>query len=140
MKKHIPLALLSLLFVLFLWSCATGPKVISTDLSPSEYFQKAQEAVTKRGDYKTALRYYETFIERYPENLPKIVEAEYEIAFIYYSRKDFTTAEPLFQKILRRYEGENAELLPGWPRILSDRLLKEMKKSAIEEEEATGAE
>lgn len=138
MKKHILLALLSVLFVLFLWSCATGPKVISTDLSPSEYFQKAQEAVAKRGDYKTALRYYETFLERYPENLPQIVEAEYEIAFIYYGRNDFATAETLFQKILSRYEEENADLLPGWPRILSDRLLKEIKKATMEE--ATGAE
>jgi TolA-binding protein len=107
-------------------SCRTTPEPVPQDLLPSEIFQRAQEAVVERSDYDTALAYYQAFLERFPEDFQRIVEAEYEIAFIYYKKRDYQTAERLFRALLERYEAEGGELLPRWPQVLSQKLLEEI--------------
>lgn len=104
-------------------ACATTPDSVPEDLSPREFFQRAQEAVVERSDYRTALLYYETFLERFPDDVQRGVEAEYEIAFIHYKLGEEETAEEMFRSLLSRYEGEGSEILPQWPRILAEKLL-----------------
>lgn len=106
-------------------SCKTTPKHIDENLTPPEFFQYAQEAVVERTDYKTALFYYNTFIERFPEDLANVVAAEYEIAFIHYKKKDYETAKQLFTDLLTRYNSEGESVpLPRWPAVLAEKLLE----------------
>lgn len=105
-------------------SCKTTPDQIDENLTPPEFFQYAQEAVVERTDYKTALVYYNTFIERFPEDLANVVAAEYEIAFIHYKKKEYETAKQLFTDLLTRYNGEESAGLPRWPAVLAEKLLK----------------
>ena len=114
-----------------LLACQSTPDVIPEDLAPREFFQRAQEAVVERSDYETALHYYETFLDRYPNDLQRSVEAEYEIAFIYYKLNDRERAEQLLKNLLEKYDGQGAEVLPQWPRILGARILDNI---ATEEE------
>lgn len=123
--------------LLVILACQSVPEYIPEELQPREYFQLAQEAVVERNAYDTALLYYQTFLERYPDDIQRSVEAEYEIAFIRYKQKD-PSAGKLFADLLARYEAEGAELLPGWPKVLAEKLQE--KISASESEEATAEE
>ena len=118
---------------LTLVACASGPIEIEEDLVPVEYFQRAQEAAGTRDDYNTALAYYTAFIERYPDDMTRVVEAEYEIAFIHYIEGDMETAESKFHALLAKYEQSGAEVLPKWPKVLAEKLLFEIE---IEKEKA----
>lgn len=117
--------LVLLLFMLTL-SCQTTLESIPEDLTPSEFFQKAQEAVVERNDYETALKYYQAFLERFPDDVQKTVEAEYEIAFIYYKLENFDSARSGFDALLAKYAADGSEILPQWPRILSEKVLTRM--------------
>lgn len=112
-----------LLSVFLFASCESVPEHISEDLSPKEYFQEGQAALAK-SHYKTALLYYTTFIERFPDDLATIVEAEYEIAFIHLRSGYEKTAQKLFEEILARYSQPDSNLLPTWPRVLASRNLE----------------
>ena len=125
MKNRVMLLLVIL--GLSLTACQSTPEEIAADLQPREYFQKAQEAVVERNDYDTALFYYQTFLERYPDDIQRSAEAEYEIAFIYYKQNDLVTAERLFDKLLAKYQAKGGELLPQWPRVLSEKISEKIK-------------
>ncbi|MBN1685884.1 MAG: hypothetical protein JW852_04470 [Spirochaetales bacterium] len=133
MKKTTFFAVLTALLVLT--ACRSTPESVPQDLKPRDYFRLAQEAVVERRDYDTALLYYRTFLERYPDDIQRAIEAEYEIAFIRYKQND-PRAEQLFSELLARYEEAGAELLPGWPKVLAEKLLKEI----AEEEGSSTAE
>jgi outer membrane protein assembly factor BamD (BamD/ComL family) len=122
-----------LLLSIALLGCESTPDEIPADMQPREFFQKAQEAVVERNDYDTALFYYQTFLERYPNDIQKSVEAEYEIAFIHYKQNDFASATTLFENLLAKYEGDGAEVLPQWPRTLAEKLLAKISEAAVEE-------
>ncbi len=132
-RRFSPLLPAAILFLLS--GCASTPTTIPTDLTAKEYFQRAQEAVVERGDYKTALRYYETFLDRYSEEIQLIVEAEYEIAFIHYKLGELELAREQFQALLARYESDDAQLLPRWPLVLAEQVLSKIgaAKSTAEE-------
>lgn len=112
--------------VFTLCACATSVKSIPEDLAPIEYFQKAQQAVASWDDYKTALLYYQTFIERYPEDANRVVEAEYEIAFLYYKMEEYDTAEKLFNELIRKYKSAGSDTLPQWPYSLAEKMLSKI--------------
>ncbi|MBN2050792.1 MAG: hypothetical protein JW760_10135 [Spirochaetales bacterium] len=120
------LRLLTFITLALVTACAGAPAHIEENLAPAEYFQRAQEAMGSRDDYKTALVYYTTFLERFPEDTQRVVEAEYEIAFIHYVQGDFITAEKEFRALLDRYNQPEAEALPKWPRVLAEKLLIEI--------------
>jgi outer membrane protein assembly factor BamD (BamD/ComL family) len=113
-------------------SCASEPKEIPQDLEPIEYFQKAQQAASNDNNYSLALHYYETFIERHPEDFQRIIEAKYEIAFIHYKQRKLVAAEKEFEELLATYEGENANVLPAWPRVLSEKVLEKIREQKID--------
>lgn len=114
-----------LLFTLL--ACQTGPVAIPEDLTQAELFQRGQEALDA-GRYSVALQYYETFLERFPDDRVNGVEAHYEIAFIHYRMDDWDTSRRLFAQLLARYEAPDADGLPAWPRVLSLRVLEVMDK------------
>jgi len=116
------------------FSCTTVPKEIEEGLKPAEFFQRAQTAVVERNDFKTALQYYRTFLERFPDDIQNGVAAEYEIAFIYYKMKNFDEAKRLFGELVARYEGDAAMVLPRWPKVLSEKILA--KIDAAENDQA----
>jgi outer membrane protein assembly factor BamD (BamD/ComL family) len=131
MKKA--LLLLALLLALGSFSCKSVPTEIPPDLSPADYFQKAQEA-SDAGKYPLALKYYESFLQRYPDERDRGLWARYEIAFLHYKTKDTATALRLFDELLAMYAGEDAAQLPQAPRILAEeikaKLLAAMPKPA----------
>lgn len=116
---------------LLLASCQTVPKSIPTTLSESEYFQKGQDAASN-GNYPAALDYYDTFKQRFPKDQPKIVEADYEIAFIAYKRGRLAKSKQLFEQLVADYKKPGGDALPRWPLVLSNKLIliidKDMKK------------
>ncbi len=127
------------IFTALLLSCRTTDPETFKNLSPGEFFQKAQTAASDYQDYDTALLYYRSFIEMFPDETLMIIEAEYEIAFLYYKKGDNQTALKLFNKILEKYNGPEAAMLPAWPEILSKKLIgvidaEKSKNEATEEE------
>ena len=119
-----------LLIVLIISSCTTTALVIDDNLSPAELFQIAQKASTDK-KYDTAVKYYEVFINKYSDDTQKLVEAEYEIAFITFKQGDLPKAKELFTALLDRYTAEGTQVLPAWPMILSKKLLKEINSKSI---------
>jgi outer membrane protein assembly factor BamD (BamD/ComL family) len=119
-------------------ACATGPADIPGDISPEELIQRAQEA-SDRNRYKLSLQYYEVIPERFPSNIDFICAAEYEIAFIHYKQKKYAQAREELQALLRRYEGPDAELLPGQFRVLAEIVLKRIGEKQKPKEPAEGS-
>jgi tetratricopeptide (TPR) repeat protein len=132
MKKA--LLLLALLAALgWAGGCKSVPTEIPPDLAPADYFQRAQEA-SDAGKYALALKYYQAFLERHPEERDRGLWARYEIALLYSKMKDTATALRLFDELLSIYTGEDAAQLPQGPRILAEKikakLLASMPKAA----------
>ena len=126
MKKLILLILITLIIT----SCASGPQEIDDILNPAELFQLAQEASDNK-DFEKAVKYYEVFIAKYSDDIQRLVEAEYEIAFIAFKQGNLNRAEELFTDLLARYSGEGAQVLPAWPMVLSRKLLKQIEDESL---------
>ncbi|MCK5154189.1 MAG: tetratricopeptide repeat protein [Spirochaetales bacterium] len=118
-----------ILAILIITSCTSTPAEVDETLNPAELFQLAQEASNNK-DYETALSYYEVFVKHHSEDIQRLVEAEYEIAFIAFKQGDTDRAKLLFTELLDRYSGEGASVLPGWPMILSRKILKEIENES----------
>jgi tetratricopeptide (TPR) repeat protein len=120
MKKAL-LLLMLLPILVWLGSCKSVPAEVPPDLSPADYFQKAQEA-SDAGRYALALKYYQSFLERYPEERDRGLWARYEIALLHSKMKDEATALRLLEELLALYSGEDAAALPQAPRILAEKI------------------
>ncbi len=127
LTRFLPLLILLLTFTA---GCASQPKEIPEDLEPIEYFQRAQKIATQDENYKLAKRYYRTFIERYPDDLQRIVEAKYEIAFLSYKQGNDELARQQFEELLSYYEDEGSQVLPRWPQVLATKVLEKMETEA----------
>ncbi len=119
MKKTLPL-LLVVGFVLT--ACQSVPKNIPTTLSESEYFQLAYQD-SDHGNYLGAMAYYDTFLERFPKDANRDVEAHYEIAFLYFKKHEYTKSRELFTQIVDQYKLKESDSLPRWPLVLSNKLI-----------------
>lgn len=122
------LCILCAAMLLFFTGCAGTNEEIPEDLEPIEYFQQAQQIASEKGDYIHAIRYYETFIERYPDDLQRIVMAKYEIAFLNYKRGRYNVAMQQFDELLTYYESEGSTVLPRWPRILAEKVQENIRE------------
>jgi len=109
-----------------LLSCASGPLVIKEGLSPAELIQNAQDAYD-RGRYDDAQTYYRTILARFPNDLPAVCGAEYELAFIDYKRKNYTEAKAGFRALLERYKSADAALLPAQYKVLGEKILAKIE-------------
>jgi len=121
--------------IALLAACTTTTTEIEENLTPGEFFQKAQSASMEFKNYQQALLYYNTFIERYSDEQILIIEAEYEIAFLYYKMGDFTTSSELLTKIVDKYKQPEAAILPAWPEVLSKRIIEIIQETEAESEE-----
>lgn len=115
-----------------LTACQSTPEEIPPDLSQMEMFQRAQEAADD-DNFDLALRYYQEFKQRFPDDPGALVEADYEIAFIAYKQERYQDARAGFEEILGRYEGDDARRLPEWPQVLSERLIERIDEIGEEE-------
>jgi tetratricopeptide (TPR) repeat protein len=111
---------LALGMVIAVAGCQTEPKVIPTDLSAAESFQRAQDAADN-GNYSLAIRYYRTFRENNPTNADRDIWALYEIAFNYHKMGKNATAMTFLDQLLQQYQN-NTGTLPPAPRILAQDL------------------
>lgn len=116
-----------MLLLILIGGCATVPEEIPEDLEPIEYFQKAQKIASEDENYKLATKYYRTFIERYPDDIQRIVEAKYEIAFLSYKQGNYDLARQQFEELLSYYENEGSNVLPRWPQVLAQKVMNNME-------------
>lgn len=111
-------------------SCVTERPELAEDLTPAEYFQRAQEAAARQA-YDLALRWYTAFRERFAfdpaeEHTARLLWAEYETAFLYHKMDDDETALRLLRELVRRYELPAAANYPPGPNILAQRVIREL--------------
>jgi len=123
--------ILPLLIVIatLLGACASQPEEIPEELEPIEYFQRAQKIASEDENYVLAKRYYKAFIERYPDDIQRIVEAKYEIAFLSYKQSNYELARQQFEEMLSYYEDEGSNVLPRWPQVLAEKVLDKMSSN-----------
>ncbi len=116
------------LFLLVLGSCSSTPPVIPEGLTPMQFFQRAQEE-SDNYRWDNALLYYKTFLERYPDDLPNVLAARYEIAFIHYKKEQYAESKKLFEELLETYKKfENPLAVPQWPRVLAEKVLRKIQE------------
>jgi outer membrane protein assembly factor BamD (BamD/ComL family) len=108
-----------LVLVVVAVGCASGPENVGDTITPAELVQRAQES-SDRNRYNQSLGYYALILERFPDRLDYVCAAEYGIAFLHYKQKKYDLAESELRKLLARYDGPDAELLPPQYRILSN--------------------
>jgi len=125
--KRFPLATLAILLALFFSACATGRLNIPYDLSPEELIQRAQEA-SDRNRFNHALQFYKALLERNPDNLALVVNAEYEIGFIHERRRNFDEARIWLNRVLERYEAPGGEALPEKFMVLAQIVLERVEE------------
>ena len=130
--RLISAVLVTLLSIVVIAGCATSQEQLNTDLPPLKFFQLAQEAYDNK-NYELALEYYNTFIEEYPEEKAKKIEARYEIAFIHYKLDHYQKAKELFQGILDTYSSAASGEYPEWPKILSEKLITKIEEAGSSE-------
>ncbi|MCL2608331.1 MAG: hypothetical protein FWD94_00280 [Treponema sp.] len=116
----------ALLVPLFTVACGTGNLTIPEGLSPAELIQKAQEA-SDRNRHGEALQYYRALLERNGDVPELVVNAEYEIAFIHYKRRNFAEARAEMRALLERYDASDGGELPEKFRILAEIVLARME-------------
>src|SRR6056297_207389 len=123
--------ILPLLIVIatLLGACASQPEEIPEDLEPIEYFQRAQKIASEDENYVLAKRYYKAFIERYPDDIQRIVEAKYEIAFLSYKQSNYELARQQFEEMLSYYDDEGSSVLPRWPQVLAEKVIDKMSSN-----------
>jgi outer membrane protein assembly factor BamD (BamD/ComL family) len=131
MEKVLRVFLPVVLCIFILSGCTSPPPVIPEDISQPEIFQRAQEqADNNRWD--NALIYYRTFLERFPDDLPNVLAARYEIAFIQYKKEQYQESKKLFSELLETYKTfDNPLAVPQWPRVLAEKLLKKIEEKII---------
>lgn len=110
-----------------LGACASQPEEIPEDLEPIEYFQRAQKIASEDNNYALAKRYYESFIEQYPDDIQRIVEAKYEVAYLSYKQGDYDLSRQQFEEMLSYYDDEGSSVLPRWPQVLAEKVLDKME-------------
>ena len=102
---------------LLLSACATT-LVISYDLSPEELIQRAQEA-SDRNRFGQALQFYETLLERFPNNPELVVNAMYEIGFIHERQRNFDESRVWLNGVLDFFDAHEGAALPEKFRVLA---------------------
>lgn len=117
MKKLLSMILISSFLLV---SCYTADTKLEEDTPKEIYFKKAQEYMAYSW-YQEAIKTYELFIERFPDDLEGVYTARYEIAFIYYKDRKYTKAQDEFLELLSVPQGA-----PEWIPVLSTRILEEI--------------
>ena len=117
-----PSILFLLVFLLLIFSCASGPINVPEDMTPSKIIQNAQEA-TDANKYRIAIQYYQVLLDRFGHNSEFYCIANYEISFIHYKQRRYSEARLGFEHLLSLYNAEGGETLPRRFKILSEMIL-----------------
>ena len=121
MKKNYP-TIIYLLFMLICFSCASSADLETGELSPAEYFQKANEAADTK-NFQLAIKYYQAFKKRFPDDIERNLWAEYEIAFAHYKMGELENAIELFNQLIAKYDDANAAAgYPSAPKALAEKV------------------
>ena len=130
-----PVIAVIVLLVLFAAACAGSVDPMEQDLNADQFFQKAIEA-TDGGNYRLALRYYEVFVQKYPEDQDRNLWAQYEIAFLHHKMGESDRAIELLDELIARYDGAEGATLNPAPRVLAQKvkanILKEQRQPKAE--------
>jgi len=127
-RRFLQVTTTAVLLIVTLSSCASAPARVNPQWTPEIFFKNAQEAMDEY-NYKAALLYYEVFLVRFPENMPRGIAAEYERAFINYKMENYTEASDQYNEILRKFnESPYAMLYPPRFKQLSEIGLKNIEK------------
>jgi tetratricopeptide (TPR) repeat protein len=121
-------------FCLFIFSiilvfgsgCKSSVDPHEKDITGDKLFQMAYEE-TDNQNYEKALLYYRIFQERFPEDIEGNLWASYEIAFLYHKMGNDKKAVELFDELLQRYNEEDADVLPQAPKILAEKVIKNIE-------------
>jgi outer membrane protein assembly factor BamD (BamD/ComL family) len=114
------------LAVLFL-SCYTGPVKLSDNITAAELIQQGQAAY-EWSRYGQAVQYYDAILERFPDDIDRTCEAQYEIARIHYKQKKYSQARSEMEALRARYDTEEGEILPTKFKILSEIVLGQINE------------
>jgi outer membrane protein assembly factor BamD (BamD/ComL family) len=120
MKKQFLVS--AVLLIAGLMSCYTGPVKLDDDMAASELIQQAQAAYDWNR-YKQAIQYYEALLERYPDDIDRVCEAQYEVARIHYKQRKYAQARSEMELLRGRYDSPEGEILPTKFKILADIVL-----------------
>lgn len=113
-------------------SCQSANPAETENQSSAKLFQQAYEA-TDAGDYEKALSIYQSYKDLFPNDLGGNLWALYEIAFIHHKKGDDKTAIALFEELLKKYEVEGASSWPKAQKILTERVLRDLKQKVPQE-------
>ena len=105
-----------------LMACQSNGVPIDADLTPIEFFQKAQEA-SEIGNYELAIDYYRTFRERYPDLTERNLWAAYEIAFLHHKMGEDDVSLDMLQKLSEKD-------LPRGLRTLTEQVISSIQNQA----------
>lgn len=112
-----------LILAVVLAGCQTISVDFEEGINPEIYFHRAQLAVDAK-DYEKALVIYQKYLATNPGDLGMLVSAEYEIGFLNYKLGNRTQAADWLKKVEGRYlDPSQISNLPGWPRILAQKIL-----------------
>lgn len=103
--------------------CRTTVDPLEQELTPDQYFQRAIEA-SDRDNYSLAMRYYEAFQTKHPDDFQRNIWASYEIAFLHHKLGNDDKCIEMIDALLAKYEsrGEGAPALPAAPRVLAQKV------------------
>jgi outer membrane protein assembly factor BamD (BamD/ComL family) len=117
-------------------ACYTGPVKLTDDVTVAELIQQGQAAY-EWNRYGQAVQYYEAVLERFPDDIDRVCESQYEIARIHYKQKKYAQAREEMEILRDRYDTSEGEMLPTKFKILSELVLSqigEKQKQIIAEE------
>ncbi len=131
--------LLAFSLALSIISCKTVPlkEEIPQDLTTAELSLMGQKALDNN-NYKAAEVYYQTIIERYSNDMSAVTAAEYEIAHIRVKQRHWSSARPLLEQVIARYETAGGAGLPPEYLVLARNDLEKVtegEQAAIKKEE-----
>lgn len=96
---------------LALSSCGSVPKEIP-EMTSQELIQYGQTNY-ENSNYKAALAYFNTAVERFGDWPSVYVEARYEIGHVYMKQKKYSLAEPIFNEIIEIYRSSTPGTIPA---------------------------
>jgi tetratricopeptide (TPR) repeat protein len=123
MKVQFFLLIIFFFILTFGGGCKSTVDPHEENISGEKLFQMAYEE-TDNQNYEKALLYYTIFQERFPEDIEGNLWASYEIAFLYHKMGNDKKAIKLFDELFQRYNEEDADFLPQAPKILAEKVVK----------------
>ncbi len=103
--------------------CRSTGDPLAEDLTPDQYFQRAIDA-SDRDNYRLAMRYYEAFQAKYPDDAQRNAWASYEIAMLHHKLGNDDRALELLDELLAKYEAPapGSAPLPAAARVLAEKV------------------